>query len=148
MQLNQTAKNNSISNTKHFSEQDNQILLKAMTAMHLQEEMYYEKKTNSYQLNWFDIFPLLLTEEEKHSGFGYMINHIGWNQGNDLQDLYHQRLNIKHPSQLMPEPFADEEDPAFQAYFTEYQTTKMTLIQPIIEEWERIKDSLIEEETA
>lgn len=133
----------------HFSEKEKAILKRAMAAMHLQENEYYDEEKNDYTLKWQEIFFLLLTEEEKTSGFGYFMTQFAWNLWNDLIFLCEEVFSLPTPPvHLSRSNWRHRETEEYQTYLRVYENKKIKLIQEILHEWENIKEKVIEEKTA
>lgn len=125
----------------HFSEDDKEILKKFKTSFMIQEEQCYVKKTNTYDLCWSDILPVLLTEEEANNGFGYMVLTLGYSLSNELCILFDEVFEMpQHPKN---KKMSREERNALESerlqFQKEYKEKQDKLLSPYLQLWEEKK---------
>lgn len=71
----------------NFTPTEKEILVKLAAAQDIQEVSYNVSK-ESYRFKWNDIFDKLITEEDKKTALGYMINLFAYDAWNEMQDLF------------------------------------------------------------
>lgn len=124
-----------------FSEGDKEILKKFKTSFMIQEEQCYVEKTNTYELSWFAILSVLLTEEEANSGFGFFTLTIGQSLTNELCSLFEEVFNMPtHPrSKKMTQEEREKLEEETVQYKKEYKEKQNELLSPYLALWEEKK---------
>ena len=130
-----------IPSSRHFSKDDKEILKKFKTSFIIQEEQCYTKETNTYDLCWSDILPVLLTEEEAQNGFGYMVLTLGYSLSNELCILFDEVFDMpQHPKN---KKMSREERDALVSetlqFQKEYKEKQNKLLSPYLALWEEKK---------